>query len=235
VFELLGDVLDEIAEIFPGPWIHAGGDEAPKERWLSCHRCRERMKAEGLRDEGGAFDPELLQGWFMDRVAKMLAERGKRMAGWDEILDGRVRRDALIMSWRGRAGGIAAARAGYDAIMCPQDHACYLDHKHLDSIEEPGNIGFCTVRESYAFDPIPPELTEEQGKRIIGGQANIWSEMLYSSRHVEYMAFPRLAALSEVFWTPLEKKDFAYFESRLGVHKMRFSLLGVLFYPGPLG
>jgi hexosaminidase len=239
VFELLGDVFDEVASLFPGPWVHSGGDEVPKGRWLACPLCRARMEAEGLfSDEGlratdGGLDPELLQGWFMNRVADMLAARGKRMVGWDEILDGNVRKDAIIMSWRGSEGGLRAARLGYDAVMSPQTKACYLDHKHIDSPEEPGNLGVCTVEDSYRFEPVPRELSGAEGARILGAQANLWSEFMYFGKNVEYMAFPRLCALSEAFWSPKEKRDFASFEARMGVHGPRLDLLGVGRYRGP--
>jgi hexosaminidase len=239
VFDLLGEVYDEVASLFPGPWVHSGGDEVPKSRWSACPRCRARMERENLRGADGSLDPELLQAWFMNRVADMLAERGKRMLGWDEILEGAsrgsgLRKDAIIMSWRGPEGGVAAVRSGYEAIMSPQTKACYLDHKHLDLPEEPGNIGVCTVEDSYSFDPVAPELDRDEGSRIIGGQANIWSEFLYFGRQVEYMAFPRLCALSEVFWSPRESRDFPSFEHRLAEHGRRLDLIGVNRYRGPL-
>lgn len=234
VFALLGEVYDEVAELFPGPWIHAGGDEAPKARWRECPKCRRRMEDEGLRGADGGLEPELLQGWFMDRVATMLAERGRRMLGWDEVLDGEVRKDTIIHSWRGPEGGVRAARAGYDAVMSPQTHACYLDHKNYDLVEEPGNLGVCSCAESYAFDPAPPELSAEEARHILGGQANIWTEFIYFGRQVEYMAFPRLCALSEVFWSPKEKRDFPSFERRMEVHGGRLDKLGVNRYRGPL-
>jgi hexosaminidase len=233
VFDLLGEVYDEVAGLFPGPWVHAGGDEVPKARWRECPTCRTRMEREGLFSARGELDPERLQGWFMNRAAEALAERGKRMLGWDEILDGHVRKDAVILSWRGREGGIRAAREGYDAVMSPQGHACYLDHKNFDSPEEPGNLGFCTTAESYAFDPVPTELSSDEAEHILGGQANIWTEFMYFGRNVEYMAFPRLCALSEVFWSPKEKRDFEGFERRMKAHGARLDLLGVNRYRGP--
>jgi hexosaminidase len=240
-FELLGEIFDEVASLFPGPWVHAGGDEVPKARWSECPRCRARMEAEGLRDGEGRPDPELLQLWFMNRVAGMLAGRGKRMIGWDEILgkgEGRasrgsaLREDAIVMSWRGVEGGLRAARGGYDAIMAPQTKACYLDHKHLDLPEEPGNLGVCTVEDSYRFEPLSPELSASEGARILGGQANLWTEFMYFGRNVEYMAFPRLCALSEVFWSPREKRDFGSFERRMSIHGARLDALGVNRYRG---
>jgi len=238
VFELLGDIFDEVASLFPGPWVHAGGDEVLKGRWSACPRCQARMEAEGLRGSDGALDPELLQLWFMNRVAGLLAERGKRMVGWDEILDGalpgaELRKDAIVMSWRGSEGGLRAAGLGYDAVMSPQTKSCYLDHKHIDSPEEPGNLGVCTVEDSYRFEPAPSELSAAEGPRILGGQANLWTELMYFGRNVEYMAFPRLCALSEVFWSPTDKRDFASFVERMAVHGARLDLLGVGRYRGP--
>lgn len=227
VFDLLGSIYDEASSLFPGPWLHAGGDEAPKSRWSACPRCSARMEREGIRSDDKALDLERLQAWFMNRVADMLASRGKAMIGWDEILDGGVRKDAIIMSWRGKEGGIAAAKAGYRAIMSPQTKACYLDHKQIDSPEEPGNIGVCTLEDSYSFDPVPPELSSEEGQLILGGQANIWTEYLYFGKQVEYMAFPRLCALAEVFWCPRESRDFDSFLKRMEAHARRLDLLGV--------
>jgi len=234
VFELLGRVFDEVAALFPGPWVHAGGDEVPKARWSTCPRCKALMKRESLRDEGGALEPELLQGWFMNRVAELLAARGKRMVGWDEILEGRVRKDAVIMSWRGMDGGIEAAREGYAVVMSPQTKACYLDHKHLDLPEEPGQLGVCSVADSYAFDPVPEGLDAKAAALILGAQANIWTELMYFGRQVEYMAFPRLCALSEVFWSPKASRNPADFAARLEKHGQRLDRLGVQRYRGPL-
>ncbi len=236
VFDLLGRVFDEMAELFPGPWVHSGGDEVPKARWSTCPKCRALMKREALRDEGGALEPELLQGWFMNRVAALLAARGKRMVGWDEILEGRVRKYAeVVMSWRGVKGGIEAAKEGHEVVMSPQTKACYLDHKQLDIPEEPGQLGVCTLRDSYAFDPVPPGLSAEEAARILGGQANIWTELMYFGRQVEYMAFPRLSALSEVFWSPKEQRGFDDFLGRMETHGRRLDRLGVNRYRGSAG
>ncbi len=234
VFELLGKVFDDLAELFPGPYVHAGGDEAPKARWLLCPRCRAVMKANNLRDAEGAFDPERLQAWFMGRVAELLHARGKRMIGWDEVLDGGVRKDTLVMSWRGYEGGFKGAKEGYEVVMCPQTRACYLDHKHLDSPEEPGNLSVCTVRDSYSFEPVPPGLTAAEAARVRGGQANLWSEMTYFGRQAEYMLFPRLAAVAEALWSPRDSRDFDDFARRLGTHGRRLDALGVNRYRGPL-
>jgi hexosaminidase len=131
------------------------------------------------------------------------------------------------MSWRGAEGGMAAAAAGYEAVMCPQTRACYLDHKQFDLPEEPGNLGVCTLEDSYGFDPVPPGMTGDAESRILGGQGNLWTEFMYFGKQVEYMAFPRLCALSEVFWSPRKKRDFASFERRMAAHGARLDLLGV--------
>lgn len=234
VFRVLGLVFDEVARLFPGPWVHAGGDEVPKARWNVCPKCRQIMKSHNLRDEGGALEPELLQGWFMNRVAGMLAERGKRMIGWDEILEGRPRKDSIVMSWRGYSGGIEAAGLGYEVIMSPQTKACYLDHKHLDLPEEPGQLGVCTVRDSYSFEPVPPGIVPGAERLVAGGQANIWTELMPFGRQVEYMAFPRLSALAEVLWSPKESRNWNDFSSRLAAHGHRLDALDVNRYRGPL-
>ena len=170
----------------------------------------------------------------MNRVEALLAERGKRMIGWDEILEGRPRKDAIVMSWRGYSGGVEAARLGHEVVMSPQTRACYLDHKHLDQSEEPGQLGVCTVRDSYSFEPVPDSLSTGEAGRILGGQANIWTELMPFARHVEYMAFPRLSALSEAFWSPKERRNWEDFERRLATHGRRLDALDVNRYRGAL-
>jgi hexosaminidase len=238
VFGLLQRVFAEIAALFPGPFVHVGGDEAPKARWKTCPRCAERLAALGLGRSGAGeasdHELELLQAWFMGRVAGILGGLGKRMIGWDEMLDAGsgLPPEAAVMSWRGYAGGLAGARRGHEVVMCPQTKACYLDHKHLDRAEEPGQLGVCTVRDSWAFEPVPPGLTAEEAGLILGGQANLWSELLYFGRQAEYMAFPRLCALSEVFWSPKEGRAFPEFTRRLDTQLRRLSALGVNYYRG---
>ena len=234
VLAFIDEILDEVCAIFPGHYVHMGGDEAPKARWLSCPACKSRMDALGMRTGDGRYEPERLQAWFMGRMAEMLARRGKRMIGWDEVLEGGIRKDTLIMSWRGAEPGIRAAFLGYDVIMCPQTKACYLDHKHLDVPEEPGHLGVCTVKDAYSFDPVPDGLHEEEAVHIIGGQANLWSELVYFGRQAEYMLFPRLCALSEVFWSQRQNRNFDDFSRRLTIHTQRLDILDVLYYKGKL-
>lgn len=266
-FALLERVLVGVAGLFPGPYVHVGGDEAPKARWLACPRCRARMAELGFVSASREPDPEALQTWFTSRLGGILAKYGKRLVGWDEILGkdtavhgGGVRAgaesvpgglafrgstpggpggatlpaDAIVQSWRGYSGGLDAAQRGHDVVMSPQTRACYLDHKHLDLPTEPGQLGFCTVRDSYEFEAVPPGLDAEQERHILGGQANLWAELLYFGRQVEYMAFPRLCALSEALWTPKKLRDFDAFAKRLPAHLARLDLLDVNYYRGPL-
>ncbi|MEN6499240.1 MAG: beta-N-acetylhexosaminidase [Rectinema sp.] len=229
----LSEVLGEVCAMFPGDFVHMGGDEVPKVRWLACPACQKKMAMLGVRKADGSYEPERLQAWFMERLAEMLARRGKRMIGWDEVVEGGISNDTLVMCWRNSSQGRRAAKLGYDVVMCPQE-ACYLDHKHLNVPEEPGQLGTCTVEDSYNFEPVPEGLSDEEKEHIIGGQANLWSELLYFGRQVEYMLFPRLCALSEVFWSPRQKRSFEDFIARLGAHKRRLDALDVLYYKGRL-
>ncbi len=232
VFELLEKAFGDLARIFPAAFVHAGGDEAPKTRWMACPRCAGRMRELGLAED----DHEGLQAWFMAKVAAILERHGKRMVGWDEILDseGWIPPSAVVMSWRGYSGGERAARRGHGVVMCPQTAACYLDHKHLDRIEEPGQLGVCTVRDSWSFEAVPAGLGGEAAARVMGGQGNLWSELVYFGKQAEYMAFPRLCALSEALWVPAQGRDFGDFKERLAVHLGRLAALGVNHYRGPL-
>ena len=226
-FRFIGDVFDETARLFPGPYIHFGGDEVPTERWAACPRCLARVEAAGLKDA------EALRGWFTRKVAAMLAERGKRAIGWDEVVEGAVPRDVLVMAWRSAERGVEAARAGHDVVMCPSTKACYLDHKHLDSADEPGHIGVSTVRDSYSFEPLAG-FDADSAPRVLGVQGNIWTEIMYFGRQVEYMAFPRLSALSETGWTPKDGKSFKGFSERLPFWGRALDRLDVARYRGPL-
>lgn len=228
VFEFIGDVFNETARLFPGPFIHFGGDEVPTERWASCPRCLARVTAEGLQDAAA------LRGWFTRKAVAMLTDRGKRAIGWDEVIESTVPQDVVVMAWRSAERGLEAARAGHDVVMCPSTKACYLDHKHLDSAEEPGHIGVSTVRDSYCFEPLNGFDTET-APRVLGLQGNIWTEIMYFGRHVEYMAFPRLSALAETGWTPADMKSFLGFSERLRYWGQALDRLDVARYRGPLG
>lgn len=211
----LEDVMAEIMDIFPSPYIHVGGDEAPRVRWKNCSKCQARIKTEMLKADKEHTAEDRLQSYCMTRIEKFINERGRRIIGWDEILDGEVAPSATIMSWRGTSGGIEAAQMGHDVIMTPNTH-CYLDYyQSVDINKEPLAIrGYIPVDKVYSLEPTA-SLTEEQAKHILGVQANLWTEYIATQDHVEYMALPRMAALSEVQWLNPEKKDYRDFTKRL--------------------
>ncbi|MEV0300239.1 beta-N-acetylhexosaminidase [Streptomyces prasinus] len=235
-------VLEEVLELFPADatgarghssFVHIGGDECPKDQWCASDTARKRIAALGLADE------DALQSWFTGHFAGWLAERGRRLIGWDEILRGGLAPGAAVSSWRGYAGGIAAARAGHDVVMCPEQHV-YLDHRQDAGPEEPVPIGYVrTLEDVYRFEPVPAELTPEEAGRVLGTQANAWSEVTEDQARVDYQVFPRLAALAEVAWSTLPapaERDFADFERRMAAHYRRLDALGVAYRPptGPL-
>lgn len=220
-------LADELCSLFPSAVVHMGGDEAPKDRWLACPRCNVRMKSERLLHEDGSPAPEKLQAWFMDRMAGIFAARGRRMAGWDEVAEDGVDKSVLVLAWRGLGQGETAARQGYDVVMCPQTKACYLDHKQQDLPEEPGQLGVCTLEDSYRFEPVPEGLSAEASSHILGAQGNLWTELVYFGRQAEYMLYPRLCALSEVCWSPKSSRDFEGFMDRLKIHGARLDALDV--------
>jgi len=221
------DVLEEVAAIFPGEFIHIGGDEAPRDRWKECSKCQARMKTEGLTKEAQ------LQTWLNHRIEEFLASKGRRMIGWDEILEGGLTPGATVMSWRGMEGGIKAAEAGHDVVMAPTTH-CYFDYAQARDPEEPESIGgFVPLQTAYAFEPVPPKLSAERRRHILGGQGALWGEFIWSGADVEYFAFPRAAALSEVLWSPAESRDFDYFKKRLPEHLRRLEVLGVNYRHDP--
>ena len=216
------DVLTEVLEIFPGPYIHIGGDEADKAKWKVSPRIAARIQELGLKDENE------LQSWFIRQMDGFLTAHGRRMVGWDEILEGGLAPNATVMSWRGTNGGIAAARAGHDVIMAPNSYT-YLDHyQSQNTATEPIAIGgFLPLDKVYSFDPMPAELEPEFAKHVIGAQAQVWTEYIEGPKKVEYMAFPRLTALAEAVWTPLARKDYADYRARLDVHLARLDALDV--------
>ncbi|WP_327087265.1 beta-N-acetylhexosaminidase [Nonomuraea sp. NBC_01738] len=200
-------VLEEVLEVFPSPYIHIGGDECPKKEWRESPRVQERMRELGLADE------EALQSWFVGRMVAFLAERGRKPVGWDEILQGGLAPGATVMSWQGEQGGIEAAAQGHDAVMCPHDRV-YLDHYQADPEHEPLAIGgLLTLEHVYAYEPVPDGVDPA---RVLGTQANLWTEYMPTPGSVEYMAFPRLCALAEVAWGT--SGDFAGFRARLEPH-----------------
>lgn len=209
-FTFLENVLTEVISLFPGDFIHIGGDEVPKKRWKECEYCQKLMKREGLHDE------EELQSWFIQRMEKWLNARGKKIIGWDEILEGGLAPNAAVMSWRGTSGGIAAAKEQHYVVMSPGS-PCYFDHYQARPEEnEPIAIGgYNPLRNVYAYEPVPQELSPEEAKFIMGAQGNVWTEYMKTFEHVEYMAMPRMAALAEVLWTRPDRKDYSDFLRRL--------------------
>ena len=211
-FEFLEGVLTEVMELFPSEYIHIGGDECPKVRWEKCPRCQAKIRQLGLKDDGEHTAEHYLQSYVTDRIGKFLAQHGRRIIGWDEILEGRAPSDAVVMSWRGSEGGIAAAKLGHDVIMTPNSHFYFDYYQSLDTDAEPFGIGgYIPMEQVYSYDPAFPELTPEQQKHILGVQANLWTEYVLSDEHLEYMLLPRLAALSEVQWCLSETKDWNRF------------------------
>ena len=223
VFSFLDGVLEEVAGLFPGTYIHIGGDECPKTRWKECHRCQAAMKREGLKDE------HELQSYFIGRAEKMLAKYGKKLIGWDEILEGGLAPTATVMSWRGEEGGIAAAKANHDAIMTPSTYV-YFDYYQSDPETEPLAIGgLLTLEKVYSYEPIPADFTQEQAKHIIGVQGNLWTEYIQTPDKVEYMAFPRSCALAEIAWSQPSRRSWESFSGRLPTHFDRLAALKVNF------
>ena len=215
-FHFLEQILEEVSTIFPGPYIHIGGDECPKERWSECEKCQKRIKDEDLKNE------DELQSYFIKRIEKVLLKFNKRLIGWDEILEGGLAPNAVVHSWRGMDGGIEAANAGHEVIMSPTTNA-YFDYYQLeDHDKQPLAIGgYLPLSKVYDFDPIPDKIDSDKRNLILGGQANLWTEYIQTTSQAEYMLFPRLYALSEVVWSPKNKKDYTNFVDRLEKHLKR--------------
>jgi hexosaminidase len=221
-FAFLEGVLSEVAALFPSPYIHIGGDECPKLRWSRCHVCQERIKAEGLKDE------HELQSYFVNRIGRFLETKGKKVIGWDEILEGGgLMADATVMSWRGTKGGIDAARQGHDVVMTPSQYL-YLDFYQSQEPDEPLAIGgFTPIRKVYEYEPTPDELTPDEARHIWGVQANVWTEYMPTPQQREYMIFPRIAALAEIAWTAKEKKAYDDFQHRLSSLFLHYDAAGI--------
>ncbi|HWD38750.1 MAG TPA: family 20 glycosylhydrolase [Fimbriimonas sp.] len=216
-FEFIQGVLDEVMELFPSRWIHIGGDEVDKSYWRRCPLCQARIKAEGLKDE------EELQSYFIRRIDKYLSSKGRRLIGWDEILEGGLAQGATVMSWRGIDGGIAAAKSGHDVVMSPTSHA-YFDYPYQS--QSPEHV--------YTFDPIPPALNEDEAKHVLGGQANEWTEWIPTPQRAEFMIWPRITAMSEVLWTPKADQNVDDYMRRMPAIFDRLDRMGTSFYlPAP--
>jgi hexosaminidase len=210
------NVLAEVLELFPSAFIHVGGDEVDKTLWAACPDCRARMAEAGLKDV------EELQSDFMRRIERFLAARGRRLVGWDEILEGGLPPGATVMSWRGVAGGVAAAKTGHDVVMSPTSH-CYFDYAHATT----------PTRAVHGWEPVPAELSAGEARHVLGGQANVWTEWLSSEEEVETMVFPRAAALAEVLWSAAGRNDWPGFVSRLQAHALRLDALGIASFLEP--
>ena len=215
-FVFLENVLKEVSEIFPGPYIHIGGDECPKTRWKECQKCQKRIADEGLKDE------HELQSYFIKRTEKILEKFGKRLVGWDEILEGGLAPNAIVHSWRGMDGGIEAANAGHEVVMSPTTHVYFDYYQSEDRDNEPLAIGgYLPLEKVYDFEPVPDKINPDKRHLILGGQANLWTEYIPTTEKAEYMLLPRMCALSEVVWSPRNKKDYNGFIKRLGDHLKR--------------
>ncbi|MBS0590088.1 MAG: family 20 glycosylhydrolase, partial [Proteobacteria bacterium] len=229
-FAFLDDILTEVAALFPAPYIHIGGDEAPKDAWKNSAFAQNLMKREKLKNE------EELQSWFIHRIEKIVHAKGKRIIGWDEILEGGLAPDATVMSWRGEQGGIAAAKQNHDVIMSPGEY-CYLDHAQGPAESElfPLN-GYLPIKQVYAYDPQPSTLSARERAHILGVQGNVWSEHLPNAEVAEYAAFPRALALAEVGWSAQSTRAYADFERRLANQYPRLDREGIRYrIPEPQG
>ncbi|MFF5300737.1 beta-N-acetylhexosaminidase [Streptomyces sp. NPDC013161] len=226
-------VFEELLELFPSEFIHVGGDECLKDQWKQSATAQARIAELGLADE------DELQSWFIGHFDKWLSARGRRLVGWDEILEGGLAEGAVVSSWRGYEGGITAARAGHDVVMCPEQHV-YLDWRQAPGEDEPVPIAHVrTLEDVYRFEPVPEQLSEAEARHVLGTQANVWTEVMEDHARVDYQTFPRLAAFAEVAWSALPapaERDFADFERRMTAHYPRLDALGVAYRPptGPL-
>jgi hexosaminidase len=225
-FEFLQDVLGEVLTLFPGEYVHVGGDEAGKGQWQASPRIQARMREFGVKDE------HALQSYFIQRMGKLLNAQGRRLIGWDEILEGGLGPNATVMSWRGIDGAVAAAAAGHDAVLTPGP-TLYFDNRPLATSSPPGRGKVISVEDVYRFDPAPAALDEQQRKHILGVQANVWTEHIRTEDRFEYMTFPRAAALAEVAWSPAERLDWASFSERLPAQLARYEALGIRYASNP--
>ena len=215
-FYFLENVLKEVSEIFPGPYIHIGGDECPKTRWEKCQKCQKRIAEEGLKDE------HELQSYFIKRIEKVLEKFDKRLVGWDEILEGGLAPNAIVHSWRGMDGGIEAANAGHEVIMSPTTYAYFDYYQSEDKDNEPLAIGgHLPLSKVYDFEPVPDKIDSDKRHLILGGQANLWTEYIPTTEKAEYMLLPRMCALAETVWSPRNKRNYTDFIDRLGDHLKR--------------
>ena len=223
-FKFIKDVLVEVMELFPSEYIHIGGDEAPKKQWKECDHCQKLIKDLNLKDEQG------LQSYFIKEIEEFLNSHGKRIIGWDEILEGGLAPNATVMSWRGTRGAIEAAKEGHEVILTPTSHA-YFDYYQANFSDEPLAIGgYLPLKKVYGFDPVPSELNKEESKFVLGAQGNVWTEYMKSEDQLEYMVFPRILAMSEVVWSGATidvEKEYPDFLSRLESYMKRLDVLDI--------
>jgi len=213
VFEMFGEILSEVMELFPSEFIHVGGDEVPKDSWSKCPRCQARIKEEGLKDV------EELQSYFTRRIEKIVAAKGRRLIGWDEIIQGGLAQGATVMSWRGTEGGVTAANLRHDVVMTPNGN-CYFDYTYHTTPTE----------KVYAYDPVPNGFTAAMAKHILGVQGSMWTHIAVTEKAIDYQMFPRLAALAEVAWSPQPIREWSDFTARLNRHYKRFQRLGIRYF-----
>ena len=219
-FTFFRNILTEVAGLFPGKYIHIGADEVDKSNWTKCPKCQSRMKQEGLKNAND------LQSYFVKRIGRFVNERGRTLIGWDEILEGGLAANGTVMSWRGVWGGVVAANAGHDVVMTPTSH-CYFDYYQAQAGEPKAIGGFLPLRTVYAFEPVPPSLSAEKAKYIIGAGGTLWSEYFPNYAHVQYMTYPRACAMAEVTWSNPKPRPWDDFKSRLDLHLQRLEVQGV--------
>ncbi len=220
-FTFMQDVLSEVMNLFPGQYIHIGGDECPKKQWKESRFCQDLIKKLKLKDE------HELQSYFIGRIDQFITSKGKKMLGWDEILEGGLSPNAMVMSWRGTAGGIEAAKLNHDVVMSPNNFF-YLDYYQADPKTQPLAIGGnLPLSKCYSFEPDLPELTAQEAKHIVGVQANVWTEYIATPAYAEYMTFPRALALSEIGWSPKRPKNYAEFLTRVKSSKATMDALKI--------
>jgi hexosaminidase len=222
-FMFLQNVMDEVLPLFPSKLVHVGGDECPKTNWKRCPKCQARIKALGLKDE------HELQSYFIQRMEKYLNSKGKTLIGWDEILEGGLAPNAWVMSWRGEKGGIDAANENHNVIMTPGEYV-YFDHAQSENEDSLTIGGYTSLEKVYSYEPVPKQLDSSKAKFVEGAQANVWTEYIAYPTKVEYMVFPRISALSEVLWSPKEKKSWSDFKRRLPTQFKRYDLWKVHYY-----
>jgi hexosaminidase len=224
VFQFLEDVLDEVMALFPSTYIHIGGDESPKDRWKACPKCQKRILDNHLKDE------HELQSYFVQRIEKYLNAKGRKIIGWDEILEGGLAANATVMSWRGEQGGIDAANQHHQVIMTPGSYV-YFDHAQVKNEDSLTIGGYLPLQTVYNYEPVPKQLVGDAQGYVRGAQANLWTEYISNEAKAEYMLFPRLSALSEVLWSPKNQRNWDDFSTRMQTQYKRYQLWKVTYCP----